>query len=36
MLYWLSGSKYFIVNETQCVASGDPTCLVVIDKKSLE
>jgi predicted hydrocarbon binding protein len=36
MLFWLSGSKYFIVNETQCVASGDPTCLVVIDKKPLE
>jgi predicted hydrocarbon binding protein len=36
MLYWLSGSKYFIVNEIQCVASGDPMCTVAINKKPLE
>jgi predicted hydrocarbon binding protein len=35
MLYWLSGSRYFIVNEIQCVASGDAVCTVSVDKKSL-
>ncbi len=31
-LYWVSGGKYFNVEETHCIARGDPTCTIVIDK----
>jgi predicted hydrocarbon binding protein len=31
-LYWLSGGKIFNVEETQCIARGDPTCTIYIDK----
>jgi predicted hydrocarbon binding protein len=31
-LYWVSGGKYFNVEETHCIASGDPVCTIVIDK----
>jgi predicted hydrocarbon binding protein len=31
-LYWLSGGKIFNVEETTCIARGDPTCTLVIDK----
>lgn len=31
-LYWVSGGKYFNVEETGCIACGDPTCTIVIDK----
>jgi predicted hydrocarbon binding protein len=29
-LYWLSGGKYFSVEETKCIASGDSACTIVI------
>jgi len=31
-LYWLSGGKVFNVEEKTCIAVGDPTCTIVIDK----
>lgn len=30
-LYWLSGGKIFNVEETACIAQGDPACTIVID-----
>jgi len=35
-LYWVSGGKYFEVNETTCVACGDEVCTIVIEKKPLD
>jgi predicted hydrocarbon binding protein len=35
-LYWASGGKYFNVEETQCIAKGDPACTIVIDKQVIE
>ena len=34
-LYWVSGGKVFSVEETSCVAKGDPTCSIVIEKQAL-
>jgi predicted hydrocarbon binding protein len=34
-LYWLSGSKIFNVEETACIARGDPACTIVVDKNPL-
>lgn len=34
-LYWVSGGKVFSVEETSCVAKGDPACSIVIDKQAL-
>ena len=31
-LYWLSGGKFFNVEEISCIAKGEPTCTVLIDK----
>jgi predicted hydrocarbon binding protein len=31
-LYWLSGGKYFLVEETKCIASGDSACTIVIEQ----
>lgn len=31
-LYWLSGGKVFSVEEKTCIAAGDETCTIVIDK----
>jgi len=30
-LYWVSGGKYFQVEETSCMARGDSACTIVID-----
>jgi predicted hydrocarbon binding protein len=30
-LYWLSGGKIFHVEETACIAQGDPRCTLKID-----
>ena len=35
-LYWVSGGKNFSVQEIECVARGDETCTIVIDKKPLD
>lgn len=34
-LYWLSGGKVFNVEETACIAKGDPACTIVIDRTPL-
>jgi predicted hydrocarbon binding protein len=31
-LYWMSGGKIFNVEETQCIARGDPACTIQIEK----
>jgi predicted hydrocarbon binding protein len=31
-LYWVSGGKYFLAEEKKCIACGDGTCTIVIDK----
>lgn len=35
-LYWVSGGKYFNVEEILCIARGDATCTIRIDKDSLD
>lgn len=35
MLYWVSGGKYYNVEEQTCIAQGDPTCIVCIDRLPL-
>jgi predicted hydrocarbon binding protein len=34
-LYWLSSGKIFNVEETRCIAKGDPTCTMEIDSTPL-
>lgn len=34
-LYWASGGKIFQVEETQCCASGDSQCVILIEKTPL-
>ncbi len=34
-LYWVSGGKYFRVEEEKCIACGDSTCTIVIDRTPL-
>ena len=31
-LYWVSGGRYFLVEEKKCIACGDSTCTIVIDQ----
>lgn len=33
-LYWISGGKFFNVEEIACIAQGDPACTIVIDQPS--
>ena len=35
-LYWVSGGRYFCVEETRCIARGDQACTIVIEKQPLE
>lgn len=35
-LYWASGGKVYNVEETACIAKGDPACTIEIDKKPLD
>lgn len=34
-LFWVSGGKNFLVEETECLACGDGACLFVVNKDSL-
>jgi len=34
-LYWLSGGKFFNIEETQCIACGDATCTILIDQNPM-
>ncbi|MFC1997967.1 V4R domain-containing protein [Chloroflexota bacterium] len=33
-LYWISGGKFYNIEETACIAQGDPACTIEIDKPS--
>lgn len=35
-LFWVSGGKFFNVKETHCIARGDPTCTISVDKVPFE
>jgi predicted hydrocarbon binding protein len=35
-LYWISGGKFFCVEEIDCIAQGAPTCTIAIDKQPSE
>lgn len=35
-LYWVSGGKIFRIEETHCIARGDPTCTIRIEKQVLD
>jgi predicted hydrocarbon binding protein len=35
VLYWLSGSESFYIEEVSCVAVGDPTCTILVGKVPL-
>lgn len=35
-LHWVTGGKNIRVEETDCIAKGDPTCLYVIDKRPMD
>jgi predicted hydrocarbon binding protein len=35
-LFWISGGKFFNVEETHCIAKGDPTCTILVNKKPLD
>ena len=34
-LYWVSGGKIFMVEETQCIARGDIACTILIDQNPM-
>jgi len=34
-LYWVSGGKFFNIEETQCIACGDATCTIMIDQNPM-
>ncbi|MBI3161311.1 MAG: 4-vinyl reductase [Chloroflexi bacterium] len=34
-LYWVSGGKVFHVEETACIARGDPACVILMDQTPL-
>jgi predicted hydrocarbon binding protein len=35
-LHWVSSGRHFLIEETRCIAQGDPTCTIVIEKRSVE
>ena len=35
-LYWVSGGKFYNIQETECVAKGDTSCTIRIDKLPIE
>jgi predicted hydrocarbon binding protein len=35
-VYWISGGKFFVVDEIKCIALGDPSCTIAITKSSLD
>jgi hypothetical protein len=35
-LFWVSGGKFYIVEETDCIAKGDKSCTITINKQPLE
>jgi len=35
-LYWVSGGKHFEVEEVTCMATGDPTCTIIVSRQALD
>ncbi len=35
-LYWVSGGKFYNVEEIECIAKGDVSCIIAIDKQALD
>ena len=35
-LYWVSGGRFYFVEETSCIAQGDPSCTITINKQPLD
>lgn len=35
-LFWVSGGKNFIVEETSCIATGDPACTILVARHPLD
>ena len=35
-IYWISGGRYFNVEEVSCIARGDETCTIAIDKEPID
>jgi predicted hydrocarbon binding protein len=35
-LFWVSGGKNFLVDEIACIATGDPTCTIRVDRQPLD
>jgi predicted hydrocarbon binding protein len=35
VLYWLSGGESFYIEETSCIAAGDPVCTILVGKSPL-
>jgi predicted hydrocarbon binding protein len=35
-LYWVSGGKFYDVEEQDCIAMGDAACVIIIDKVAIE
>lgn len=35
-LYWVSGGKFYNVEEVECIAMGDAVCCIVVEKKALD
>ncbi len=35
-LFWISRGRHFVVEETTCIACGDPVCTICIDKAPME
>jgi predicted hydrocarbon binding protein len=35
-LLWASGGRHFIVEEKLCIAKGDPTCTIIIEKQPID
>jgi predicted hydrocarbon binding protein len=35
-LYWVSGGKFYYVEEEDCIAMGDAACVIIIDKVAIE
>jgi predicted hydrocarbon binding protein len=34
--YWVSGGRNFAVEEVDCIARGDPTCTILMDKRPMD
>lgn len=35
-LYWVSGGKFYNIEEVKCTAMGEPACVIVVDKQPVD